>query len=58
MWLRFTADFNFKPSPAVTISYRAGMTKNVTRACAAAAVAAAKAEPTERPPGRVPYGRS
>lgn len=43
-WVRFTADFDWKPQPAVTIAYRAGDEKLVTTACAAAAKAAGKGE--------------
>ncbi|RVO41360.1 hypothetical protein CN093_08850 [Sinorhizobium meliloti] len=49
MWMRFLADYDWKPRPPVTIAFRAGDVKNVTRACAAAAIAAGRAEPTERP---------
>lgn len=48
-WLRFTADFDFKPRPQVTIAYRAGEEKNVPTACAAAAVKAGKAVRLPRP---------
>jgi len=42
-WIRFTADFDFKPKAAVTLAYVAGQEKNVTRECASRAVAAGKA---------------
>lgn len=42
-WVRFTADFNWKPKPQVTIAYRSGQIANVTRDCAAAAVAKGRA---------------
>ncbi|RVQ20394.1 hypothetical protein CN096_06745 [Sinorhizobium meliloti] len=48
MWMRFLADYDWKPRPPVTIAFRAGDVKNVTRACAAAAMALGKAERTER----------
>jgi hypothetical protein len=48
-WVRFLADFDFKPKPPVTLAFKAGVVRNVTRACAAAAIAAGRAEPTERP---------
>ena len=48
-WVRFTADFDFKPRPTVTIAYLAGDVRNVTRSCAAAAIASGKAERTVRP---------
>lgn len=51
-WVRFRQDFNWHV-PAykgrVTVAFKQGMTKFVTRACAAAALAAGKAEPTVRP---------
>ena len=47
MWVRFTADFEWR-QPAFTIAYKDGMTLNVTRACADAAVAAGKAERVAR----------
>lgn len=43
-WVRFIADFDFKPHPQTTVAYRAGDERNVTRACAAAAVAKGAAE--------------
>jgi hypothetical protein len=49
MWVRFLADYDWKPKPAVTIAFNAGGVANVTRACAAAAIEAGKAEKTERP---------
>lgn len=39
----FTHDFDYKPTPQVTIGYRAGMKKTVKRACAEQAIAARKA---------------
>jgi hypothetical protein len=48
-WVRFLADFDWKPMPAVTVAYKANMVRLVTRDCAAVAVAAAKAINTERP---------
>lgn len=42
-WVRFTADFDFKPSAAVTIGYLVGMVENVPTRCATEAVAAGKA---------------
>lgn len=51
-WLRFTADFDFKPKPAVTLAYKAGQEKLVTTPCAAAAVAAGKAERIRKPKGQ------
>lgn len=43
-WVRFTADFDFKPKAAVTVAYKAGDEKMVTTPCAAAAVARGKGE--------------
>lgn len=48
-WVRVLADFDFKPRPQITIALKAGQVRNVTRACAAAAIARGKATPTERP---------
>lgn len=51
VWLKFTADFSFKPSPAVTQDFRRDSYANVTTACARAAKDAGKAieeEPPER----------
>jgi hypothetical protein len=51
-WIRFAQDFNWHV-PAykgrVTIAFKNGTTKFVTRAAAAAAISAGKAEPAERP---------
>lgn len=48
-WVRFKADFDFKPKPSITIAFKADTVRLVTRACAAAAIAASKATPTKRP---------
>lgn len=37
MWVRFIDDFDWRPRCGVTVAYKAGMTLNVTRACAVAA---------------------
>jgi len=50
-WLRFTSDFDFKPTARVTIACRAGDVKNVTRACAAKALARGVAVRID-PPGK------
>lgn len=42
-WVKFTEDFDWWPSPQVTIAYKAGMTLNVTRRCAESAKAKGKA---------------
>lgn len=48
-WVRFTADFDFRPSPAVTIAYLKGQVRLVTRACSARAKEARKAEAASKP---------
>lgn len=50
-WVRFAADFDFSPAARggrVTVAYRAGMTKSVTRECAEKAVAAGRAVKVSR----------
>ncbi|UXS49279.1 hypothetical protein [Agrobacterium tumefaciens] len=42
--VRFTQDFDYKPTPQVTIAYEAGWEGTVKRECADQAVAAGKAE--------------
>lgn len=42
--VRFTADFDYRPTPLSTIAYKAGMELTVRRECADQAVAAGKAE--------------
>lgn len=49
MWVRFTADFDWKPTPQSITAYKAGMEQNVTRACAEAALSADKAVKCSRP---------
>ena len=39
----FTADFDYKPTRACTIAYKAGMTMTVKRDCANQAISAGKA---------------
>ncbi|WP_313760173.1 hypothetical protein [Rhizobium sp.] len=41
--VRFTHDFDYKPTPQSTIGYKAGMELTVKRECADQAVAAGKA---------------
>lgn len=51
-WIRFTEAFNWhvpKYKGRVTVSFKLGTTKFVTRDCAAKALAAGKAEPAQRP---------
>ena len=47
--VRFVADFDFKPKSQVTLAFKAGVVRYVTRACACAAIERGKAIPTERP---------
>lgn len=42
--VRFLAAFDFKPSPSVTLAFKAGEEKTVTSACAEAAIGKGKAE--------------
>lgn len=55
-WVRFIADFDFKPKESVTVAFKAGTLRIVPRAAAAQAVAEGKAEAAERPPGRPTNG--
>lgn len=43
MRVRFTHDFDYKPTSQTTVVYRAGMIKKVKRECAERAIAAGKA---------------
>ena len=43
-WVRFTADFDFRPRIAVTVAYRAGRVMLVPKACADTAIARGRAE--------------
>ncbi|OKP79645.1 hypothetical protein BTE77_05945 [Ensifer adhaerens] len=43
MRVRFTADFDYRPTPQVTVGYLAGMELTVKRECAERAIAAGKA---------------
>jgi hypothetical protein len=38
-WVRFTANFDWKPKPQVTQAFLAGQERNVTTPCADAAIA-------------------
>lgn len=49
MWVRFTADFNFRPNAGTTIAYKAGMVQNVTRRCAMEATLKGKAVKLKTP---------
>jgi hypothetical protein len=42
-WVRFTRNFDWKPTRQVTIAYKAGSTLNVKSACADRAVSAGAA---------------
>lgn len=42
-WVRFTHDYNFAATPAVTIAYKTGMVMNVPSPAAVQAIAAGKA---------------
>jgi hypothetical protein len=53
--VRFTADFDYRPIPQVTIGYLAGMEETVKRECADQAIAAGKAV-LIKPPGRKARG--
>lgn len=50
-WVRFTQNYDHTPvaMPAVTVAYLAGMTRNVTRECAAKAIATGKATLSKKP---------
>lgn len=51
-WVRFLSDYDFRPPEAprrICIAYKAGMVQFVRRVCADEAIAAGKAELTERP---------
>lgn len=41
--VRFTADFDYKPTPQSTVGYLAGMEETVKRECAEQAIAFGKA---------------
>ncbi|OLP44151.1 hypothetical protein [Rhizobium oryziradicis] len=43
MKVRFTEDYDYKPTRACTIAYKAGMVETVKRACGEAAVEQGKA---------------
>lgn len=46
--VRFTADFDYKPTAQCTIGYLAGMEETVRRECAEQAIAAGKAVRVKR----------
>jgi predicted nucleotide-binding protein (sugar kinase/HSP70/actin superfamily) len=43
MWVRFIANFDYRPSKVTTIAYKAEMVLNVPRSAGEAAIAAGKA---------------
>ncbi len=45
--VRFTEDFDYKPTPQVTVAYLAGWSGTVKRDCADKAITAKKAEPLD-----------
>lgn len=49
MRVRFLADFDYKPTPRVTIAYRAGDVRLVKRDCGERAMALGRAELTSFP---------
>ncbi len=49
MRVRFLADFDYKPTPQVTIGYRAGDVRLVKRECGERAIALGRAELTGLP---------
>lgn len=44
MRVRFTSDFDYKPTKQTTVAYQAGMEMTVKRDCGEKAIAAGKAE--------------
>jgi hypothetical protein len=50
-WVQFSSDYDHTPvaMPNVTVAYLAGMTRNVTRECAARAVLKGAAQLTKNP---------
>lgn len=47
-WVKFTADYDYKPHSQATIGYRAGMVLSVKQDCADKAVASGKAVAMEK----------
>lgn len=52
MWVRFTAAFDWKPKPSVTLAFLAGQERNVPTPCAEAAIKAGNAVKMGRRPKR------
>lgn len=46
--VKFTADFDYKPTPQIIVGYVAGMEDTVRRECADQAIAAGKAVAVKR----------
>lgn len=57
-YVRFTADFDFKPRPAVTQAFRVGEVRLVTTACAVVAEARGKAVRCDKPKGDADGGQA
>lgn len=55
--VRFTDDYDYKPTVQSTIAYKAGMEMTVRQECAAAAVAAGKAVLLDKPKRAAPAKR-
>jgi hypothetical protein len=51
-WVRFLRNFDWTPTPAVTVAFKAGSVKLVTTACARRAIATGAAEKTAKPKAR------
>ncbi|MDQ0996882.1 hypothetical protein QFZ34_002064 [Phyllobacterium ifriqiyense] len=47
--VKFTKDFDYKPTPGTTIAYLAGMEMTVKQDCADKAIAAGKAIAADKP---------
>lgn len=56
MHVKFTADYDHKPTMQCTIAYKAGWSGIVTRACGEAAIAAGKADVAKVPRREVKDG--
>lgn len=56
MHVKFTADYDHKPTMQSTIAYKAGWSGIVTRACGEAAIAAGKAQLEKAPRREVKDG--
>lgn len=55
-WVRFTEDFDFRPTRNSLVAYQAGMQLSVRRACADQAIAANKAVMVKAPSRKKPDG--